>query len=74
MKSKPHKAIDLLGTLSLFAAIGLGVFYLASGQSVDEDGFLQEEFWALGMAWIFMFSAIFFALLSALMWIRSRKK
>ena len=74
MKSKLHKVVDVLGTLSLLATFGLGIYYLASGQSIDEDGVLVEEFWALGLAWLFMFAAIFFAMWSVVLRIRARKK
>ena len=74
VKSKLHKVVDTLGTLSLLATFGLGIYYLASGQSIDEDGVLVEEFWALGLAWLFMFAAIFFAMWSVVLRIRARKK
>ena len=74
MKTKLHKVVDTFGTLSLLATFGLGVYYVASGQSVDEEGLLVEEFWALGSAWLFMFAAIFFAMWSAVLRIRARKK
>ena len=74
VKSKLHKVVDTLGTLSLLATFGLGVYYVASGQSIDEDGVLVEEFWALGSAWLFMFAAIFFAMWGAVLRIRARKK
>lgn len=74
MKSKLHKVVDTFGTLSLLATFCLGIYYLASGQSIDEDGVLVEEFWALGLAWLFMFAAIFFAMWSVVLRIRARKK
>ena len=74
VKSKLHKVVDTFGTLSLLATFGLGVYYVASGQSIDEDGVLVEEFWALGLAWLFMFAAIFFAMWSVVLRIRARKK
>ena len=74
MKTKLHKVVDTFGTLSLLATFGLGMYYVASGQSVDEDGVLVEEFWALGSAWLFMFAAIFFAMWSAVLRIRARKQ
>ncbi len=74
MKSKLHKVVDTFGTLSLLATFSLGIYYLASGQSIDEDGVLVEEFWALGLAWLFMFAAIFFAMWSVVLRIRARKK
>lgn len=74
MKSKLHKVVDTFGTLSLLTTFGLGIYYLVSGQSIDEDGVLVEEFWALGLAWLFMFAAIFFAMWSVVLRIRARKK
>lgn len=74
MKSKLHKAVDVLGTLSLLATLGFGSYYVSAGQSIDDQGFLVEEFWALGLAWLFMFSAILFAMVSAVLKIRGGKK
>ena len=74
MKSRLNKVVDSLGSLSLLATFGLGTYYLAAGQTIDEDGFLIEEFWALGSAWLFMFAAIFFAMWSVVLRIRRRKK
>jgi len=74
VKSKLHKVVDTFGTLSLLATFGLGVYYLASGQSIDDNGVLVEEFWALGSAWLFLFAAILLAMWSAVLRIRARKK
>ena len=74
MKPKLHKVVDTFGTLSLLATFSLGIYYLAYGQSIDEDGVLVEEFWALGLAWLFMFAAIFFAMWSVVLRVRARKK
>ncbi|MFZ8888901.1 MAG: DUF3955 domain-containing protein [Aquiluna sp.] len=74
MNSKLLRSINLLGTLSLLAAVGLGAYYLLAGSSVDETGLLVEEFWALGLAWIFFFSAMSSAMVSAVLMVRSRRK
>jgi len=74
MNSTYLKVVNLLGTLSLLAAVGLGAYYLLAGSSVDETGLLVEEFWALGLAWIFFFTAMSSAMVSAVLMLRSRRK
>ena len=74
MNSTYLKVVNLLGTLSLLAAVGLGAYYLLARSSVDETGLLVEEFWALGLAWIFFFTAMSSAMVSAVLMVRSRRK
>lgn len=50
------KSLFVLSGFSLLSAIVLLVFYGASGQYVDENGWLVEEFWALGLG---TFSLVF---------------
>ncbi|MEL0134928.1 MAG: hypothetical protein VW803_01925 [Aquiluna sp.] len=66
MNSKLLRSINLLGTLSLLAAVGLGSYYLLAGSSVDETGLL--------VAWIFFFTAMSSAMVSAVLMVRSRRK
>ena len=54
------KFLLILSGLFLLSAIALLAFYEASGQYVDENGRLVEEFWALGLGtFSLLFAAVF---------------
>ena len=62
------KAVNLLGTLALVLGVSLGIYYVASGGSrVDDSGLLVEEFWALGLSWFFVLSAVALAAIGLLL-------
>ena len=44
------------------SAVALLAFYGASGQYVDENGWLVEEFWALGLGTLSVLFAVVFGL------------
>jgi len=56
------KSLFVLSVFSLFSAIVPLVFYGASGQYVDENGWLVEEFWALGLGTFSLVFAVVFGL------------
>jgi len=61
-------AKSLLAFIAFFflASIGLIAFYRASGQYVDENGVLVEEFWALGLGTLSLLVAAALGLVFAL--------
>lgn len=60
------KFLLILSGLFLLSAIVLLAFYGASGQYVDENGWLVEEFWALGLGTFSLLFAAVFGLVSVL--------
>ena len=60
------KFLLILSGLFLLSAIALLAFYEASGQYVDENGRLVEEFWALGLGTFSLLFAAVFGLVSVL--------
>ena len=54
------KSLLALSGFFLLSAIALLSFYGASGQYIDENGWLVEEFWALGLGtFSLLFAAVF---------------
>lgn len=60
------KFLLILSGLFLLSAIVLLAFYEVSGQYVDENGRLVEEFWALGLGTFSLLYAAVFGLVSVL--------
>ena len=65
--------LGLSGFLVL-SAIAFLAFYGASGQYVDENGWLVEEFWALGLGVFSSLLAAAFGLIFALKIVRERRR
>lgn len=53
------KALKVFSFGAFFLAIALFTYYGISGSYIDEEGWLIEEFWALGTGWIFLFLSLF---------------
>ena len=50
----------ILGASTMFLLAGLALmgYYVASGTTVDVDGFLVEEFWAGGLGMMLVFASL----------------
>jgi hypothetical protein len=50
----------ILGASTVFLLAGLALmgYYVASGTTVDADGFLVEEFWAGGLGILLVFASL----------------
>jgi hypothetical protein len=64
--SKIAKSLLALIGFFFLSAIGLISYYQASGQYVDENGVLVEEFWALGLGTLSVLVAAVLGLIFAL--------
>ena len=69
-------AKSLLGLSGFFllSAIAFVAFYGASGQYVDENGWLVEEFWAFGLGVFSLLLATAFGLIFVFKMVREQRR